>query len=288
MRLVLREKKKLNEADDKTKKTVEISAMDFLKLTTDPEIRMMLIQKRKNDLKTGGGIGEFSAAKGYASMPYLVVDSVGKVKEHEGRNRALAIIQPKMELFKSKAKRPYEQYEFFKPDNFNNPQGKMRVEIKSLDRNVNAVDYMTSQYGESAHVSLETAKPIKMEFTLEDPVGIGDQELVFSDLIFKAGEKFPNGRVRDVDYMAKSAKKDSLMLFNKLYHDLYSLMRKEKGWGEYETHHDEVADETDRVANTVYEISDEKGLLELKMARDNWYRAAYSREPVGDITIKKK
>lgn len=288
MRIVLREKKKLNEADDKTKKTVEISAMDFLKLTTDPETRMMLIERRKNDLKTGSGVGEFSAAKGYASMPYLVANSVGKVTEHEGRNRALAILQPKMELFKTKAKKLYDQYEFFKPDKFNNPGGKMRVEIKSLERNVNAVDFLSSQYGETAHISLETAKPINMEFTLEDPIGIGDQELVYSDLIHKAGEKFPNGKIRDVDYIAKSAKKDSLLLFNKVYSDMYAYLRKQKGRGDDYYNHNEVADATDEIINRLYDITDDKGPLEFKMGRGNWFHAQYAREPVGDIIIKKK
>lgn len=288
MKFIVKEKFKLNESDDKTKKTVEMSAIDFLKLTTDPETRMMLIQRRKNDLKTGSGVGEFSAAKGYASMPYLVANSVGKVTEHEGRNRALAILQPKIELFKPNVKRPYDQYEFFKATNFNNPNGKMKVEIKSLERNVNAVDFLSSQFGESAHVSLETAKPIKTDFTLEDPIGIDNQQLVYSDLIHKAGERFPNGKIRDVDYVAKSAKKDSLMLFNKVYHDMYSYLRKEKGWDENTFHHNEVADATDKVINDRYNITDDKGPLEFKMGRGSWYHANYAREPVGDITIKKK
>jgi hypothetical protein len=282
-------KKKLQESDElKYKKIIEMSAMDFLKLTTDADTRENLFVKRRQILKDKGELANFSSAKAYASMPYLVVDQANRVTEHEGRNRCLAALNPKQEFLKSKAKKNYISSNFFQKENFENPDATIKVELKSNHRNI---EYLKSQLGEPDVVSLQSAKSIERKFSLEDPAGLGDEEIVFSTIVHKAGTPIGNGRFYQEDYVVKDAAKDAAFFIgHNTYHGLYDHFRQTKGWPESEhySHHGDVAKATDELVNRVYDIQDDKGPLEFKMKTDNWYRAGFARDAVGDIVIKKK
>lgn len=277
----------LQESSDEYKyeTAIEMPAMDFLRVTTNDEERERLLNRRKQYMKEKGELSVFSQLRAESSGLYLVVNDVNKVIRHEGRNRSLAALQPKKKFMDSKSRNKFHRSIFFLPDNFENPNAKLKVVLK---RNHRVVDFLTSQYDEPVTVSLEKVRPVEQKFSLEDPIGLGDQEIAFSTIIHKAGTPIGNGRNYDFDRIISDADKDAAFLLDRTYHHLYDYMRKEKGWGENEWHHSEVADATDELVNKIYSITDDEGPLLFKMKRDNWYRGAFNRKPVGDVVIKKK
>ena len=277
----------LQESSDEYKyeTAIEMPAMDFLRVTTNDEERERLLNRRKQYMKEKGDLSVFSQLRAESSGLYLVVNDVNKVIRHEGRNRSLAALQPKKKFMDSKSKNKFHRSIFFLPDNFENPDAKLKVVLK---RNHRVVEFLTSQYGEPVTVSLEKTRPAEQKFSLEDPIGLGDQEIAFSTIIHKAGTPMANGRNYEVDRIISDAEKDAAFLLDRTYHHLYDYMRKEKGWGENEWHHSEVADATDELVNKIYSITDDEGPLLFKMKRDNWYRGGFDRKPVGDVVIKKK
>jgi len=284
-------KKKLQESDVapdeyRFSKVIEMSAIDFLKLTTNADVREDLIVKRRIILKDKKDLAVYSAIKGSNPLPQLFVDQSNRVERHEGRNRALAALSPTQAFLKSKAKKNYFFSNFFQKENFENPDAKMKVELKSNHRNI---EYLRSEFGEPEVVSLKGAQTVERKFSLEDPAGIGNEELVFSTIIHKAGTPIGNGRFYQEDRVVQDAAKDAAFVIGRnTYHGLYDYFRETKGWDRNEFHHDEVAKATDELVNRVYDIRDDKGPLEFKMKTDNWYRAGFARDAVGDIIIKKK
>ena len=286
MKLVLKERKVLKENEDKTRKMIVMSAIDFLRLTTNEEIREYLIQRRKQFIKDKAGLVNYSQVQAESAGMYLKVNAAGKVIEHEGRNRALSNLNPDLKLFKTKGS--LKEQVFFNPSNFANPEAKMKVNIVCEERNVNAISHLLPQYNGSGMVDIGAVKPVeKAQIDFEDPIGLGNQTLVLSDLILKAGEVFPNGKIRQEDYVSEDASKKAFSLFRAVFGLMFTHLRKQWGTQDY-IRHDEVADATEQLVNGVYDIRDEKGPIKFIMIRGSYIHPGFERERVGDITIKKK
>jgi hypothetical protein len=286
MKLVLRERKSLNENTNKQEKMIEMSAMDFLKLTTNDEIREYLITRRKEFIKNKAGLVTYSANIAEASGMFLAIDGAGKVISHEGRNRALSNLNPDLKLFKTKAS--IRAQNFFKPENFVNPDAKMKVTIRSEQRNVNSVSHIFGQYSNDM-VEIGGAKIVeKPQLDFQDPLGIGNQTIVFSDVIHRAGEVFPNGKVRQEDYKSEDASKKAFSLFTRVYHQMYAHFRNNVWKAEDYGKHDFISDETEKLVNSLYDISDDKGPIKFVMLRDGFFRPGFDRERIGDVILKHK
>ena len=246
--------------EDKPQKIwqVEIAPQDFLNLAE---------KSYGDDVETRSQLGTFQ--KHLSGNMLLVVDpNTGEITSHAGRARAQLAAKSNLSKIKIQIKIDEEK---FPP-----------IAWSKLPNT------FYQQSGGGNTVSKNKLQLLEIKADRSDLLYLGDEEIVFKDVISKAGEKLPSGAIRQEDYKRVDATSEAEIMLQKVYSDLYDLLRKERGWApEDYKHHDEVADEADDVLKNNFIIEDEKGPLEAKVRR-GYYRVKFTRVASPPIKIKKK
>ena len=263
MKLILREKKKkLTEAEAFTK------SKDF-RVIVDPQVILDLTPPEETIPARAKSIGKFSQRQAdLGGGIYLGIDpKSGEVIEHGGRARSQAAINSGEATVLANVRIPHEA------------AAVSWDELPSIFK---------QQEGGANRVPKSVFEYIPETDEIKDILEIGNNTVTYETQIIPKGHVWPSGKINQEDYVVKDGVKDSLFELKKIYHKLYKIMRKQRGWGEYEMHHDEVADETEKNIKDNYVIEDQEGELQVKMARGGWYKPEYNRKAVPPIQIRTK